>query len=226
MSPSYELYSYFRSSCSARVRIAATYKGIPLEYKFIHLVNGEQLSPEYTTLSPSKSVPTLIVRREDGEKIVIRQSLAILEYLEESRPDLPPLMPEVSNPELRARVRELVDIVACDIQPVTNLRILKKVQPLGVQVNDWQQEFMTRGFDAYENLAKSYAGRYSIGDNLSMADVVLAPAVDGAIRFGIDINRFPTIQKIYQTIQELEAFKTGSWRAQGDTPIEFRPNAL
>lgn len=221
MAPEYELYSYFRSSCSARVRIAAHWKGLELNYKYVHLLKDEQKADGYTGLNPNKSVPTLVIR-EDGQEFLIRQSVAILEYLEERHPDLPKLLPAPSNVIGRAKVRDLVNIVACDIQPVTNLRILNKVRPLGADANEWQQTFMTAGLSAYEAIASETAGKYSVGDEVTMADVILAPAVDGALRFKVDMNKFPTIKRIYDELASLEAFKKGNWKAQPDTPAELR----
>lgn len=221
MAPEYELYTYFRSSCSARVRIAAHWKGLKLQHRFIHLLKDEQRSTEYIALNPSKSVPTLVVREGDAQ-FLVRQSIAILEYFEERHPELPPLLPPPSDPIGRANVRDLVNIVACDIQPVTNLKILNKVRPLGVEANDWQQHFMKAGLEAYESIVRATAGQYSVGDEVTMADVVLAPAVDNAIRFNIDISSFPTVKRIYDGLAGLEAFQKGSWKAQPDTPAELR----
>lgn len=123
------LHTYFRSSCSARVRTAAHYKNIPLTYTYIHLLKSDQTTPEYTLTNPSASVPTLTLTRSGSPPIVIRQSIPILEFLEQYFPDTPRLLPE--DPVERARVRELVNIVASDLQPVTNLRILKAVKKLG-----------------------------------------------------------------------------------------------
>jgi len=221
----YTLYTYFRSSCSARVRIAAHIKGIPVEYKYIHLVKGEQHAREYTVHNPSESVPTLIVTDTHTGKIVtkIRQSPAILEFLEETTPDLHKLLPPLDDPVGRAKVRELLDIIACDVQPVTNLRVLNFIKPLNVEAKDWQHHFMTLGFRAYEELAKQYSGKYSVGDELTMADCALAPAIDGALRFGVDVQGgFPHIWKVWENLQVVEAFKKGRWDNQEDTPQELR----
>ncbi|KIW18157.1 maleylacetoacetate isomerase [Exophiala spinifera] len=221
----YTLYSYFRSSCSARIRIAALLKGISLDYKFIHLVKGEQHGDEYRILNPSESVPTLIVTdARSGELVTkIRQSPAILEFFEETRPDLPRLLPLPDDPVGRARVRELFDIVACDIQPVTNLRVLNFIKPLRVEAKDWQQHFMVLGFRAYEELVKQYSGRYSVGDEVSMADCALAPAIDGALRFGVDVqNDFPQTWKVWENLKVIEAFQKGRWNNQEDTPDELK----
>ncbi|KAI1619546.1 maleylacetoacetate isomerase [Exophiala viscosa] len=221
----YTLYTYFRSSCSARVRIAARIKGIRLEYKYIHLVKGEQNAAEYTSLNPSESVPTLVVTNtKSGQEVAkIRQSIAILEYFEESRPELPRLLPPPENSASRAKVRELVDIVSCDIQPVTNLRVLTFVKQLNVEAKVWQQHFMTLGFRAYEQLAKEYSGKYSVGDQLTLADCALAPAVDGALRFGVDVESdCPHVWKVWENLKAVEAFKKGRWDNQPDTPADLR----
>ncbi|KAJ9500084.1 hypothetical protein H2202_004475 [Exophiala xenobiotica] len=221
----YTLYTYFRSSCSARVRIAAHIKGIPLEYKYIHLVKGEQHEPEYTAHNPSESVPTLVVTDAQSGEIVtkIRQSSAILEFLEETTPDLPKLLPPSDDPVGRAKVRELVNIIACDVQPVTNLRVLNFIKPFNLDAKDWQQHFMTLGFRAYEELAKQYSGKYSVGDDLTMADCALAPAIDGALRFGVDVQGgFPHIWKVWENLKVVEAFKKGRWDNQEDTPQELK----
>jgi maleylacetoacetate isomerase len=214
------LYSYFRSSCSARVRTAANIKGIPLEYSYIHLLKDEQSSPSYLTRNPSGTVPTLIVNTEDGTEIAITQSVAILEFLEEYFPNTPRLLP--SDAGGRARVRELVNVICSDVQPVTNLKTLARVKALGGDPAVWAKDLMTRGLEAYEKLAEKYAGLYSVGDNLTMADVVLAPAVEGALRFGVDLEKLETVRRVYERVNGMEAFVKGDWKHQEDTPEELR----
>ena len=219
----YKLYTYFRSSCSARVRIAAHLKGIDLEYSFIHLVKGDQNASQYHSINPSESVPTLVVANsQTGEEITkIRQSVAILEYFEESRPETLRLLPD--DPVGRAKVRELVNIIASDVQPITNLRILSFIKPRGIEANEWQQNFMKLGFTAYEELLSLYSGKYSVGDQVTLADCALAPAVDGALRFGVEVEQvFPNIWKVWQNLYDVEAFQRGRWNAQNDTPEELR----
>jgi maleylacetoacetate isomerase len=214
------LYSYFRSSCSARVRTAANIKGIPLEYSYIHLLKDEQSSPSYLMHNPSGTVPTLIVNTEDGTEIAITQSVAILEFLEEHFPNTPRLLP--SDAMGRARVRELVNIICSDVQPVTNLKTLARVKALGGDSAVWAKDLMTRGLEAYEKLAEKYAGLNSVGDNLTMADVVLAPAVEGALRFGVDLEKLETVRRVYERVKGMEAFVKGDWKHQEDTPEELR----
>jgi len=222
----YTLYSYFRSSCSARIRIAAHLKDIPLEYKYIHLLKGEHHSETYHALNPSDSVPTLIVGDpQTGEEITrIRQSVAILEFFEEAeKGNGTRLLPGKDDPLGRARVRELVNVVSSDIQPVTNLRVLNFIKPLNIEAKEWQQHFMKLGFQAYEELVKIYGGKYSVGDTVTMADCTLAPAVDGALRFGVDLpGEFPHVWKVWEEIKQLDAFKNGRWDHQPDTPEDLR----
>jgi maleylacetoacetate isomerase len=221
------LHTYFRSSCSARVRTAAHLKGIPLQYIYINLISSHQSHPDYTSTNPSASVPTLTITSPSSkEPIVIRQSVAILEFLEETYPDQTPLLPPLSDPIARARVRELVNIISSDIQPPTNLRILKKVKKI-TQGDDkagpqWAKDLMEQGLKAYDSIAEGYAGRYSVGDAVTLADVCLAPAVEGALRWGVDVQSMPTVWRVYENAKELEAFKKGDWRHQEDTPEDLR----
>jgi maleylacetoacetate isomerase len=221
-SPKLHLHTYYRSSCSARVRTAAHLKNIPLTYTYIHLLQHQQTSAEYTHTNPSATVPTLTVTEADGTEIIIRQSVAILEFLEEYFPDTTPLLPPPSDVIGRARVRELVNIISNDIQPPTNLRILNRVKALGGDEAVWAKEIMTAGLQAYDKVAEKYAGRYSVGDEISMADVVLAPAVEGAVRFGVRVEGLGTVWRVYERVRGEEGFRRGDWRGQGDTPEEFR----
>ncbi|KAN0096535.1 maleylacetoacetate isomerase maia [Hyaloscypha variabilis] len=220
------LHTYFRSSCSARVRTAAHYKNIPLTYTPIHLLSNAQSSPSYLLTNPSASVPTLTVTTPDHAPIIIRQSIPILEFLEEYFPDTPRLLP--ASAVERARVRELVAIIASDLQPVTNLRVLRAVKKVSGGKEEapaeWAREWMVRGLKAYDKVAEGYAGRYSVGDEVSMADVCLAPAVEGALRYGVDLEGegLGTVKRVYENVRGLEAFKRGDWRHQEDTPEEFR----
>jgi maleylacetoacetate isomerase len=221
----YVLYSYFRSSCSARIRIAAHLKDIPLEYKYVNLVKGAQHSKDYHGLNPSESVPTLVVHDAgSGAEITrIRQSVAILEFLEEVEDD-PKLLPDETLE--RAKVRELLNIISCDIQPVTNLRVLNFIKSHGISADEWQQHFMRLGFQAYEELLATSGGKFSVGDSVSLADCALAPAVDGVLRFGVQVEtEFPRVWKIWRELSELKAFQNGRWDSQPDTPEELKRHA-
>mmetsp|Transcript_1591 Transcript_1591/g.4335 ORF Transcript_1591/g.4335 Transcript_1591/m.4335 type:complete len:190 (-) Transcript_1591:551-1120(-) len=178
------LYSYFRSSCAYRVRIALNIKKIPYEMKFVNIYTGEQKDPTYMAVNPSAMVPSLMI---DGH--MLRQSTAIIEYLEDTRPSAPKLLP--NDPHKRAAVREIAEIVACDIQPIQNLRVsamvadfCQKYQPTITDDermkirNDWSREVITDRFRGIEKLLASTSGDYCVGNGITLADVFLAPQVD------------------------------------------------
>ncbi|XP_022360747.1 maleylacetoacetate isomerase isoform X1 [Enhydra lutris kenyoni] len=208
------LYSYFRSSCSWRVRIALALKSIDYETVPINLIKdqGQQFSQEFQALNPMKQVPTLKI---DG--ITISQSLAIIEFLEETRPT-PRLLPQ--DPKKRAQVRMISDTIASGIQPLQNLSILKQVG----QENQltWAQKVIHTGFNALEQILRSTAGKYCVGDEVSMADLCLVPQVANAERFKVDLTPYPTISRINKTLLALEAFQVSHPCRQPDTPPELR----
>ncbi|KAM5273778.1 maleylacetoacetate isomerase isoform 2-T2 [Ctenodactylus gundi] len=208
------LYSYFRSSCSWRVRIALALKGIDYETVSVNLIKdgGQQFSEEFQTLNPMKQVPALKI---DG--ITIGQSLAIIEYLEETRPT-PHLLPQ--DPKKRASVRMISELIAGGIQPLQNLSILKQVG----QENQlaWAQKAINTGFKALEQILPSTAGKFCVGDEVSMADLCLVPQVANAERFKVDLTPYPTISRINKTLLSLEAFQISHPCRQPDTPAELR----
>ena len=218
------LYTYFRSSCSCRVRTACQLRDIPLKYKYVNLVAGEQKSQPYIDqVNPNGLVPTLVVKDASGKTVAtITQSIAILEFLEEAFPGSKPLLPPASQAFLRARVRELVNIIACDIQPPTNLRILKRVNGLGVTNQRWFQEMMVLPLTAYESILKETAGKFSVGDELTLADLCLAPAVENALRWEVDLSKFPNVVRVFDALKVLPEFVKGDWKHQGDTPEALR----
>lgn len=221
MSDTVTLYTYFRSSCSARLRIALYLKGIPFTPKFVNLLRDEQSTPAHRAINPSGTVPALIIQRGTGATVTITQSLAALEYLDEAFPNNgPALLP--SNLEDRALVRTLVSVVACDIQPVTNLKILKRVAPLGADRAAWSKDLIEDGLRAYEALAERSAGKFSVGDLITLADICLVPAAWGAERVGVDLSAFPVIYRVVQNLEKEEAVQKGHWRTQPDTPEDLR----
>ncbi|WP_206954628.1 maleylacetoacetate isomerase [Trinickia acidisoli] len=201
-----KLYSYFRSSAAYRVRIALNLKGLPYEYAAVHLLRdgGEQLMPEYRRVCPDGIVPTLI----DGDQ-VLQQSLAIIEYLEEMYPH-PPLLP--ATPGDRAYVRGIALQIACEIHPINNLRVLKYLKhELGVtnEAKDaWYKHWIDNGFGVLESrlAADSRTGKFVFGDTPTMADLALVPQVFNALRFDIDMQAYPTIQRIYDEAARHDAF--------------------
>ncbi|KAM9201927.1 maleylacetoacetate isomerase isoform 1-T1 [Dugong dugon] len=208
------LYSYFRSSCSWRVRIALVLKGIDYVTVPINLVKdgGQQFSEEFQTLNPMMQVPALKI---DG--LTIGQSLAIIEYLEETRPT-PRLLPQ--DPKKRASVRMISDLIASGIQPLQNLSVLKQVG----QENQlaWAQNVISSGFNALEKILQSTAGKYCVGDEVSMADLCLVPQVANAERFKVELTSYPTISRINKMLLALEAFQVTHPCRQPDTPPELR----
>jgi maleylacetoacetate isomerase len=225
------LYSFFRSTSTARIRIAAHLKGIELSYKYVNLRAAEQFTEEFGKLNPNRTVPILIINPHSSLKsshqLAIRQSVAILEFFEEAFPEKRPLLPALYDISGRARVRELVNLITCDVQPSTNQRILKRVkQDSGseVQMHRWAKTIMWDGLRAFEQLIQTSAGKFCYGDQITMADVVLAPAVENATRYGVDIDALPTVKRVFDTLSRLDEFKAGNWINQGDTPVTERGN--
>lgn len=219
--PEVTLYTYFRSSCSARLRIALHLKGIPFTPVFVNLLKDEQSSAAHKAINPSGLVPALVVKRDTAPPITITQSLAALEYLDEAFPNQgPALLP--LDPETRAHVRTLADIIACDVQPVTNLKILKRVAPLGADRAGWSKDLIEDGLQAYETTVARSAGKFSVGDQITIADLCLIPAAWGAERVGVDLAAFPVTCGIVRNLENEDAVKKGHWTTQPDTPEDLR----
>jgi len=208
-----ELYSYFRSTTAYRVRIALNLKRIDYSLIPVNLLKDEQKSEWYLAVNPLGLVPAL--RLDDGT--VLSQSTAILEWLDETSPDRP-LLP--ADPLQRARVRAMANIIACDIHPLNNLRVLKYlVGELGAGEDakkQWYHHWIQLGFDALE--PQMVKGAYAAGDNLSMADVYLVPQVFNALRFDMPMNPYPKIMSVYKRCNELDAFIKAHPDKQEDNP--------
>ena len=199
-----KLYSYFRSSAAYRVRIALNLKSLSYEYLPVHLVKGEQRDERYRALNPQALVPMLV---DDGETIT--QSMAIIEYLDEKFPD-PPLLPP--TPEARARVRSIAQVIACDIHPLNNLRVLKYLTgTLGVSEdakNAWYRHWIELGLAAIEAqlAADSRTGAFCHGATPTLADVCLVPQLANARRYDFSIEPYPTLGSIESHCLALDAF--------------------
>lgn len=209
-----KLYGYWRSSAAYRVRIALHLKQLKFESQSVHLVNhgGEQHLAEYDALNPNHLVPTLV---DDG--LVLNQSVAIIDYLEQRYPQTP-LYP--SDYQQRARVQALALDIACDIHPLNNLRVLQYlVNTLTVDEQQklaWVHHWITTGFAAIERQLSQRAGKYCFGDDLTMADICLVPQVYNASRFGVDMSPFPTITRVVEQCNQLDAFKKAAPENQHD----------
>ncbi|MGA9853293.1 MAG: maleylacetoacetate isomerase [Gammaproteobacteria bacterium] len=211
-----ELYTYFRSSAAYRVRIALNLKGIKAEYRYVHLVKdgGQQHKPEYLRVNPQGLVPALA---DNGH--VLTQSLAIIEYLEETHPQ-PPLLPKDALG--RARVRALAQVVACDIHPVNNQRILKYLEKEfsadEMARNQWYRHWIIEGFSALEKLLSGNpaTGKFCHGDQPTIADICLVPQVFNARRFAVDLAPFPTLKRIDEHCLALKTFVDAAPEKQPD----------
>jgi maleylacetoacetate isomerase len=208
-----KLYTYFRSSAAFRVRIALNLKGIGYESAFVHLPKGEHRKPGYGAVSAQALVPAL----DDGGSI-LTQSLAIIEYLEETHPQ-PPLLPK--DAPGRARVRSLALLVACEMHPLNNLRVLQHLKRnLGQgeeAVNAWYRHWIADGFARLEgDLARGATGRFSHGDLPTMADCCLVPQVFNAQRYQCDTAPYPTLMRVFAECMKLEAFDRAQPAKQPD----------
>ena len=211
-----KLYSYFRSSAAYRVRIALNLKGLAYEYVPIHLLRdgGQQLKPDYRELNPDGIVPTFI----DGDD-VLTQSLAIIEYLEETHPE-PALLP--GTPLDRAFIRSVALQIACEIHPVDNLRVLKYLKhtlKVGDEAKDaWYRHWLESGFESLEKRLANDArvGKLCFGDTPTLADLCLVPQVYNARRFNIDVSRYPTIERIADHAGQIDAFARAAPGQQPD----------
>ncbi len=208
-----ELHGYFRSSASYRVRVGLNLKGLQYDYKPVNLLKGEQRESEYRKLQPQGLVPALV----DGDNI-LTQSLAILEWLDDVHPE-PALLP--SDPLARAKVRALAYNVACDIQPLQNLRILKYLQSeLGVsdeQKTGWIRKWIGEGFSALEQQLNP--APFAAGDKPGLFECCLIPQIYNAERFGMDTADYPAIHRIAQACSEIPAFIEARPERQPDSTL-------
>ncbi len=209
-----KLYTYFRSSASYRVRIALAYKGLAHDAAYVNLPKGEHQADAFRAVNAQALVPAL----EDGGRIMI-QSLAIMEYLDETHPE-PPLLPKVALD--RAYVRAAAQITACEIHPLNNLRTLKYVKRSykldDEGVNSWYRHWIAEGFAMLEGylVRERRAGRFSFGDIVTMADCCLVPQVFNAQRYECDLGPYPTIVRIFGECMKLDAFASTQPSRQPD----------
>ena len=207
-----QLYSYFRSSASYRVRIALALKKLDYDYLPIHLVKNEQLAPAFRAVAPSQLVPALVVDDAgSAEPATLTQSLAIIEYLDETVPE-PPLLP--ADALGRARVRTIALDIACEIHPLDNLRVLRYLKSeMKVSEDDknrWYRHWVETGLETVERqLAGNAAtGRFSHGDTAGLADCVLVPQIHNAQRMNCRLDHVPTVMRVYENCMAEAAFHT------------------
>ena len=203
------LYSYFRSSASYRVRIALALKKLDVEYAAVHLVKNEQLQPAFRAVAASQLVPALVVDDAGHGEVTLTQSLAIIEYLDETVPE-PPLLP--ADALGRARVRALALDIACEIHPLDNLRVLRYlVRELGVSEEGkdrWYRHWVETGLEVVERGLAGHpsTGRFCHGDRPGLADCVLVPQIFNAQRMSCRLDHVPTVMRIFEACMAEPAF--------------------
>ena len=211
------LRSYWRSSCSWRVRIALNIKAVAYDIVSVHLVNdgGQQHAEEHRQLNPMRELPVLLV---DGQPLA--QSLAIIEYLEDAYPE-PALFPK--DRLARARVRQMAEIINSGIQPVQNLRVMQR---LGRELSadksqqiEWSRGWIEFGFDALHNLVLEHGGRYTFGDAVTVADLCLIPQLYNARRFSVDLAAYPRFLEIENELSQIPAFQNAHPDRQPDAVL-------
>lgn len=205
------LYGYWRSTASWRVRIALTLKGLQFDNVPRQLRDGAQHSAAHRALNPQGYVPALAL--DDGR--VLTQSLAIIEYLDETHPT-PPLLP--ATPVERARVRAFAQVIACDIHPIQNLKILKRLKAMGhdqAEIDRWAATIIEEGLDACEELVAHEAGPYCFGEQVTLADLLLVPQLGNARRFGAEL-RWPRLLAVEEACNALPAFADSRPERQAD----------
>ena len=199
-----QLYNYFRSSASYRVRIALALKGLEYDYMPVHLLKNEQLGPAFAQISPAGLVPVL----QDGDRL-LTQSIAIIEYLDETHPE-PSLLP--GDAFQRARIRALGQDIACEIHPINNLRVLRYlVRDLKVSEDDknrWYRHWVETGLEAVERqlVGSADPGRFCFGDTPTLADCVLVPQIHNAQRMECRLDHVPTVMRVFGECMQLDAF--------------------
>ena len=212
------LHSYWRSSCSWRVRIALHHKGLPFTCSAVNLLTEEQLSAAHRALNPMTTVPLLEVREDGGPPLRIAQSMAILEWLEERHP-APRLLPR--DAAGRARVRAIAEDVNSSIQPFQNASTMKWLRERHPGAGDdlaFTSHFLSRGLAGLEEVVRDGAGRFCHGDELTLADLFVVPQLYGARRFGVDVARFPTLLRVEASCAPLPAFVAAAPDRQPDAP--------
>lgn len=209
-----KLHGYWRSSSTYRVRIALNLKGVAYDLAPVNLLAQEQLGAAYAALNPAKGVPAL--EMDDGT--VLTQSMAILEWLDEARPT-PALLPE--DLQSRAKVRAAALIIASEIHPVNNLRVLNRLKSMGhdaATTRDWMAHWMHEGFEAFDHLIEPH-GAFCFGPTPGLADICLVPQIYNARRWGADLSAWPRLSEIEARCLDLPAFDAARPENQPDATL-------
>ncbi|CEH12735.1 Glutathione S-transferase [Ceraceosorus bombacis] len=221
------LYSMWASSCAQRLWIALHYKGLEYDLIPVDLVKDEHLGSTYgENISAHKTVPVLKVvptgSSPSDSPLFLRQSLTALHWLEDAYPARPSLLPAwQTDPLKRAHVEDLVNLMAVDIQPVTNRRVALRAEAMGATYEQWVSETCAGGFDSYERLVAKSAGKYSVGDEITLADVVLYAQVDLAVGAAkMPIDAYPTVSRICDNLKQHPSFAQAEKRKQPDAPAQ------
>ena len=207
-----KLHGYFRSSAAYRVRIALNLKGLTAAHLPHHLRKGEQCAPAYLSINPQGLVPAL----EDDAGTILTQSLAIIEWLDETHPN-PPLLPK--DPPRRAKVRAFALAIACDTHPVQNLKVLARLRELGLpeeKVQEWAAWVNREGLKACETLVRDEGGPFCFGDAPTLADLCLVPQLGNARRFGVDVSAWPRLLAAEAAAKAMPAFADAAPERQSD----------
>jgi maleylpyruvate isomerase len=207
-----KLHGYFRSAAAYRVRIALNLKRLPSEHLPHHLRKGEQCAPAYLAINPQGLVPAL----EDDAGAVLTQSLAIIEWLDETYPE-PALLPR--DPLRRASVRAFAMVLACDTHPVQNLKVLNRLRQLGVaeeKVTEWAAWANREGLSACDSLIAREPGPFCFGDKPTIADLCLVPQLGNARRFGVDVSAYPRLLQAEAAARQMKAFADAAPEKQPD----------
>ena len=214
--PRYRLYHYWRSSSSWRVRLALDWKKLSYEAIPINLLNGESESLDHLKRNPAGFVPVLEI---PGEKQpYLGESLAIIQFLESTHPNHPPLL--MGSPLNRARIWALCEVVNAGIQPIQNIPVLERHSKDPAEQKAWAREFIGKGLQVYETLCQETAGKFSVGNEFSLADACLIPQIYNAERYQVDLAPFPTLTRIHDHCRQLSVFQSS--HPDRYKPVDFK----
>lgn len=192
-------------------------KGLEYEYRTVGLIDKENRGSEFKKINPYGQVPALIID-DSGKQVALFQSLAILQYLDEAYPNTTPVLP--ADPLTRAKVRIVSDCIAAGIQPLQNLPVISKMNEINGSGLDFVREMMLERFADLELILTDYSGKCCVGNDVTMADLCLAPQVYNAHRYGVDMSSFPIINRINEHLLTLDAFARGHPSKQPDAPVQ------